>query len=121
MNTMTTAQRTRLAAQRQLDAYNTHDIDAFAACYTEDVQWFNLRTGELLGQGRATLHADYGAMFTAWPNVHATLTSRSVVGPVAFDREVVTGRGADPLHAMAVYDVNEHGLIAKVWFVIDTE
>ena len=120
MSPLTTPQRTRLAAQRQLDAYNAHDIDAFAACYTPDVQWFDLRTGECLGQGRALLHERYGEMFRAWPDVHATLTSRSVVGSVAFDREVVTGRGPTPLHAMAVYDVDAEGLIAKVWFVLET-
>lgn len=117
---MTTPQQlARQAAQRQLDAYNAHDIDAFVACYTEDVQLFNLISGQQTGAGRAQLRADYASLFERAPQVHAAVTSRTIVGNVAFDREVVTGRGGPPLHAMAIYEVNEAGLIAKVWFVVD--
>jgi len=109
---------TRDAAQRQLDAYNAHDIDAFAACYTEDVQVYDLKTNELRTSGRDALYKDYAALFERFPAVNATVTSRSIVGDVAFDREVVTGFGEAPVHAMAIYEVEPSGLIAKVWFVM---
>ena len=109
---------TRDAAQRQLDAYNAHDIDAFAACYTENVQVYDLKTNELRTSGRDALYKDYAALFERFPAVNATVTSRSIVGDVAFDREVVTGFGEAPVHAMAIYEVEPSGLIAKVWFVM---
>ncbi|MCA9526703.1 MAG: nuclear transport factor 2 family protein [Myxococcales bacterium] len=110
--------RTRAAAQRQLDAYNAHDINTFAACYHPDVRVFDLPTGALRMQGRAALHAAYGQMFAAWPAVHAALVSRAVVGRYAYDEEVVTGRGDTPVHAMATYEVDDEGLITQVWFVL---
>ena len=114
----TPEQRARQAAQRQLDAYNAGDLDAFVACYHEDVELCMLTTGEVRGRGRARLREDYSALFARCPELHATLTSRSVVGNVAFDREVVTGLRDAPVHAMAIYEVDEAGLIRRVWFVM---
>ena len=104
-------------AQRQLDAYNAGDIDAFELCYTEDVELYTLTTHELTGKGRSYLRQRYGELFTRCPDLHAALVLRSTVGNVVFDRELVTGTGGDPIHAMAVYEVNDEGLIAKAWFV----
>jgi hypothetical protein len=110
----------RRAAQAQLDAYNQGDIDAFVACYAEGVQIFDLRSGDLLGEGGDYLRETYGDLFARAPDLHATVTSRTVVGNVAFDHEVVTGRGdPEPLLAMAIYEVDGDGLIARVWFVVD--
>ncbi len=109
--------RARRAAQRQLDAYNAHDIDAFVACYHPDVEAFDLKTGEQQLCGRAQMHATYGEMFERAPEVHASVTSRSVVGNMAFDQELVTGRGTDVLRVMAIYEVDEDELITRVWFV----
>jgi len=110
--------RTRAGAQRQLDAYNTHDIAAFAACYHPEVQVFDLPTGAVRMVGRAALHAAYDQMFSTFPQVHAALVGRSVVGRYAFDQEEVTGRGDAVVHAMAIYEVGDDGLISRVWFVV---
>ena len=94
-----------LLAQRQLDAYNARDIDAFAACYAADVQIFDLHSGELR----------YGAQFERCPNLHAELTGRLVVGATAADQERVTGLTDGVVLALAIYEVRD-GLIQKVWF-----
>ncbi len=113
-------ERARQAAAKQLDAYNRRDIDAFAACFHPEVQLFDLKTGAPRGEpGRAALHATYGAVFARCTALHAEVTSRVTVGNVAFDREVVTGLRDDIVHAMAIYEVDEAGLITRVWFVID--
>lgn len=106
----------RRAAQAQLDAYNAQDIDAFVACYTEGVEVFDLKTGERSGQGREWMRAAYAEMFARYPDCRAQVTTRSVVGNVVFDHELVTGRG-EPLIVMAIYEVDPDGLIARVWFV----
>lgn len=110
-------ERARRAAQRQLDAYNTQDIDAFVACYHEDVEVFDLKTGALQMKGRAQMHESYGAMFERSPGVYASVTSRTIVGNVAFDHEIVSGRGNDLLKVMAIYEVDDDELIRRVWFV----
>lgn len=105
----------RKAAQNQLDAYNAHDIDAFVACYAEDVVIRDLQTGDVTGEGRAQMRTDYAAMFERFPEVHAAVTTRTVVGNFVFDHEYVTGRG-EPLLVMAIYEVADDGLILQVWF-----
>lgn len=120
MNEAPKSSRAARAAQRQLDAYNKRDIDAFAACFHPDVQLFDLKSGELRGEpGRAALHASYGAVFERCTELHAEVTSRAVVGNTAFDREVVTGLREHTVHAMAIYEVDEEELITRVWFVVD--
>lgn len=105
----------RRAAQAQLDAYNAHDVDAFIACYAEDVVIRDLATGEISMKGRDAMRTSYGEMFERFPEVHAEVVSRSVVGSFVFDHEVVSGRNR-PLRVMAVYEVDADGLIAQVWF-----
>ena len=109
----------RALAQRQLDAYNGHDLDAFAACYAEDVQVLRLATGQVLCQGRDALRAQYAELLAPTSTIHARLADRMVLGRFAVDLERVTGRGADDrtLGAIAIYEVNDDDLISRVWFI----
>lgn len=103
-------------AQRQLDAYNAHDLEAFVACYTDDVEVRDLRAGTLLMQGREAMRARYGPMFQR-PTLHAALMNRTVMGDdVAIDEERVRGLRDDEVHAVAIYE-RRGDLIARVWFV----
>jgi uncharacterized protein (TIGR02246 family) len=106
-------------AQRQLDAYNAHDIDAFMACYTEDVDVRDLRNGSVLMQGHDAMRARYGQMFATRPNLHAALVSRTALGEdVAIDHERVRGRKDDggESEVVAIYE-RRGDRIARVWFV----
>lgn len=111
-------------AQRQLDAYNAHDIDAFAACYTEDVEAFLLPTSERLFAGRDALIARYGPYFKA-QRPHAALTGRRVLGDMAIDFEQVVLADGSTLAAWALYQVQttavekgeQESLIRRIWFV----
>ncbi len=111
--------RTRASAQAQLDAYNARDIDAFVECFSPNVELFDLKSGASRGQGRAKMREDYGALFERASELCARVTHRGIVGNVAFDREVVTGLRDVPVHAMAIYEVADDGLISRVWFVIE--
>jgi len=103
-------------AQRQLDAYNARDIDAFAACYAPDVRVWDLHDGSLMFQGRDTLRARYGAQFERCPQLHAQLTGRLALEHTAVDQERVTGLvEGQVVHAIATYEVRD-GLIQQVWF-----
>lgn len=102
-------------AQAQLDAYNAHDIDAFAACYAEDVEVYDLG-GALRFRGVDALHATYARVFATKPALHAELVGRLVVGDTAVDQERVTGlRDDHEVHALAIYKV-AGGRITHVWF-----
>ena len=102
-------------AQRQLDAYNAHDLEAFAACYHEDVEVRDFPAQTLRIQGRAELRARYGPLFEKHPELHAELVQRSEQGAVVVDKERVTGMGSEVVFALAIYEV-EGDLIRRVWF-----
>jgi hypothetical protein len=103
-------------AQRQLDAYNDHDVEAFARCYAEDVEVLRLPGGEAVATGREELRRVYGDLFAKQPGRRADLVNRMECGRFCVDHERVhDGPGTPVRWAVAVYEV-EAGLIRRVWF-----
>lgn len=101
-------------AEKQLDAYNNHDLDLFCACFSDDVEVELLVEGDQLIQGMIAFRESYADRFSH-PDLHAKLLNRIAVGRVVIDEEEVTGLGDDILHVMAIYEI-EHGVIKKVRF-----
>src|ERR1700685_3110563 len=54
--------------QRQIDAYNQHDADTFAAAYAEDLRLYDLG-GELYLFGREALRERYAQVFRDAPQI----------------------------------------------------
>ena len=107
---------TTALAQRQLDAYNTHDIDAFCACFAEDVEAFALPSMELLFTGRAELRARYGPYFEKQQPQATLVRPRLSLGSLAIDAESVLMADGRTLEAIALYHV-EAGLIRRFWLI----
>ncbi|RZJ15185.1 MAG: steroid delta-isomerase [Acidovorax sp.] len=92
--------------QAQLDAYNAKDIEALLATYAPDAQQHVLH-GELLAQGHAALRPRFLARF-AEPDLQARLLSRTVMGSVVVDFELITRNfpeGLGTLEMLCVYEV----------------
>lgn len=103
-------------AQAQLDAYNAHDIDAFCACFAEDIEARTLPADTLLFRGREGLRARYAPYF-AQQRPQARLTvPRQVLGAMAIDNESVVLADGQTLEAIALYAV-AGGLIEKFWLI----
>lgn len=103
--------------QRQLDAYNAHDIDALMATYAEDIELFE-HPAKLLAAGAAQVRERQAARL-AEPNLHAKLIKRMVMGSIVIDQEVVTRtfpEGPGRIELIATYQVQE-GRISKAWFI----
>lgn len=100
--------------QRQLDAYNARDIDAFVITFAEDVEVYNSR-GELTMKGRQQLRNGYENMFKNTPNLHCNIEKRIVINNKVIDEERVIA-GDRRIHAVAIYEVVD-GKIRKVNFV----
>lgn len=103
--------------QRQLDAYNARDVDALLATYAEDAQMFE-HPSKLLASGSAALRERFVARFQE-PNLRATLLSRTVMGHIVVDHEIVTRtfpEGPGKMHLMMIYEV-QAGRIAKAWII----
>ncbi len=112
----------RRAAQRQFDAYNRGDIDAFAAAYSDDVVFIDKETEQVLCSGKAELIEKYGKLFAENPSLRCELISRTSTGSFVYDEERVTGHPIGKIvHAMATYHVNDEGLIDRVWITKEIE
>jgi hypothetical protein len=111
------ASKPETVVQRQLDAYNAHNIEAFMATYAEDAQLFE-HPSKLLATGAKEVRERFLARF-AEPNLHASLVERMIMGNVIIDHELVTRtfpEGAGKIELIATYEVH-HGRIAKAWFM----
>lgn len=92
--------------QAQLDAYNAKDIDALLATYAPDAEQYVLH-GERLAQGHAQMRERFLARF-AEPDLHARLLSRTVVGAMVVDCELITRNfpeGLGTVEMLCVYEV----------------
>lgn len=105
-----------LTVQRQLDAYNARDLDAFMAEYSDDVQLFRPPAPLPALVGKAAMAEHYATRRFNLPGLHATLVHRMVLGNKVIDHEHITGLGDAPVEAAVVFEVNPQGLICKVWF-----
>lgn len=106
--------------QAQLDAYNRHDAEAFAAAYAADAEVVELATGTVIAKGRAAIQAFYATRFQANPRLHGEAIHRLVQGAFVIDQERLTGaldpNGAErpPFTAVVIYHVKD-GHIAQAW------
>jgi hypothetical protein len=102
--------------QRQLSAYNAKDIEGLLATYAPDAEQYTLH-GERLAKGREEMRTRFLARF-AEPDLHARLLSRTVMGNVVVDLELITRNfpeGAGTLEMLCIYEV-ANGHIQKVSF-----
>ena len=97
--------------QRQLEAYNAHDIDAFAATYSDDVEIVQ-HPGIVRAKGKAALKSYYGPFLQRLKPV-ARVPHRTVMGDRIADVEAITLEGTEYCCAVAVYQVKS-GLISRV-------
>ncbi len=103
--------------QRQLNAYNARDVEAFMATYAEDAQQFE-HPSTLLVSGAAQLRERITARFHE-PNLHARLLRRIVMGQMVIDHEEVTRtfpEGTGKTELVAIYEVRD-GRIATARFI----
>lgn len=105
-----------IVVQRQLDAYNAKDIDAWLNTYAPDAKQFELG-GKLLAEGHAQIRTRTEQRFSE-PNLHVRLIRREVMGNVVIDYEDVMRtfpEGAGCIELVCVYVV-EHGKIQSASF-----
>jgi hypothetical protein len=103
---------------RQLEAYNAHDVEAFAAAYAEEVELYDFPSFLREPKGKAGLKVHYAQRFKENPDLHASAKGQILSGPYVIHREKVTGLAGskEPLEVVVIYLVKD-GLIQKVWFM----
>lgn len=104
--------------QRQLDAYNAHDMNAWLATYAPDAKQYEY-PNKLLAQGHDAIRERMVLRFQE-PNLHAHLRSRIVIGDLVIDHEDVARtfpEGLGKVEMVAIYQVTG-GRIASATFII---
>jgi len=101
--------------QRQLDAYNAHDLDRFVAEYADDVKVFRPPAAEPVLSGKAAFADHYARNRFTLPGLHADVVNRIVAGNKVVDHERIAGLGDGIVEAIAVYEI-DGGRIRTVWF-----
>lgn len=102
---------------RQLEAWKARDLETFMSCWRADACIFAF-PDQLLAQGEAQIRARYSVRF-AEPWHGAQLLHRLVVGRVVVDHERVTrscSDGPEQVMVIAIYEVDDAGLIASARF-----
>jgi hypothetical protein len=102
--------------QRQVEAYNAHDVNALVGTYSDSVVAQTLPDTSVM-RGKDLLREGSQGWFKQAPKVHADILHRVVLGSFVVDHEHITGTpGGTPLEAVAIYQVAA-GRIQRVWFV----
>ena len=104
INPDTLIKETPLAlVQRQLNAYNARNIDAFLEPYADDVELYTF-PDKLRYKGKAEMRKQY-AFFKDVPNLHCEIKERIIQGTTIIDKESVSGFGSKPTEATAIYKI----------------
>jgi imidazolonepropionase-like amidohydrolase len=105
--------------QRQLNAYNARDTEAFAATYAPAVSIRTLPETVPTAEGREAVRSRWGKAFRDNPDSAVRIAARITQGSFVIDQEVLVHRW-DPARTRpagtAVYEVRD-GLIQTVWFL----
>jgi imidazolonepropionase-like amidohydrolase len=100
--------------QRQLNAYNKGNIDAFLDTYSDDIELYTF-PDSLTSKGKDAMRKGYEAFFKKFPDLHCEIKNRIIYGNTIIDEEYVTGT-RKPFSSVAIYYV-ENGKIKKVHFL----
>lgn len=95
-----------VVVQAQLDAFNARDVEALMATYAPDAEQFALH-GERMAKGHEELRPRYLTRFEE-PDLHARLLSRTVIGNIVTDFELITRNfpeGLGTLEMLCIYEV----------------
>jgi imidazolonepropionase-like amidohydrolase len=101
--------------QRQLNAYNFRNIEAFLETYADDVEVYKDKD-QLLYKGKEELRKIYAELFDNSPGLHCEILNRIVQGNVIIDKERVQFAKGRVIEGVAMYQLEE-GRIKRVYFV----
>lgn len=100
--------------QRNLDAYNARDIEAFMKDYADDIKLYAY-PNTLQIEGKEAMRKGYENWFDSVPDLSTFIKKRIVIGNKVIDEEQVTANG-QIFNAVAIYEI-ENGKISKVTFI----
>jgi imidazolonepropionase-like amidohydrolase len=102
-----------MVIQRQVNAYNARNINAFLDTYADNIQLYNF-PDSLIGSGKEKMKEMYEGFFKSSNNLHCKIVDRIKLNNTIIDHELVTFNGKT-IEGVAIYEVKD-GKIIKVTF-----
>ncbi|MFK7771404.1 MAG: nuclear transport factor 2 family protein [Saprospiraceae bacterium] len=99
--------------QKNLDAYNSLDIETFMACFHADIKMYNFGIEKPSAQGLAEVRKIYQDLFKQSPKLYSTIIKRIIFENKVIDHESITGRlgNENPIEMVLIYEVEEQKII----------
>tara|TARA_R110002073_G_scaffold53840_4_gene138902 strand:- start:105304 stop:106479 length:1176 start_codon:yes stop_codon:yes gene_type:complete len=104
----------RFVIEKQLEAYNNRDINAFVKVYADDVKVYDYPRN-LRYEGVKELRRRYTAFFRNNKDLHCEIIKRIESGNTIIDEELVTASGRK-INGVAIYEIT-NGKISSVTFL----
>ncbi len=105
------SQTPREVVQKQLDAYNNHDIDAFMSVFSEDIELWTLGDTLPSVKGFTSVKKIYANLFERSPELYSEVLNRSIIGNKVIDYEKISGRSGrskgEILYLIMIYEVRD--------------
>ena len=112
----TISESPEMVIQRQLDAYNARDIEAFLETYADTIVIYDFPHQPTM-RGKEEVRTRYAKLFADVPNLYAEVKKRITIGNTVIDQEYVRA-GERFINAVAIYEVAD-GKIVRVTFIRD--
>lgn len=103
----------RFIVQKQVDAYNDRNIEAFANTFSDDVKVYDY-PNKLRYQGKKELIRRYAALFDNTPNLNCTIVKRIESGNKVIDEESVI-INERKVSGVAIYEVRNGKIITMTF------
>jgi len=100
--------------QRQVNAYNAHDLETFLSFYADTAVIYNF-PDKPMAKGKEEIRKLYTFLNTA-TGLHVSITNRSVINNKVFDHECATQAGHKLGEGEVIYYV-DHQKISKVYLI----
>ena len=101
---------------RQLDAFNRHDLEALSATFADGAALYDL-PDRVRQSGVAEIRKAYALAFANNPALKATISSRILQGRFVVDHETVSGfANESPVTEIVIYEV-VGGKVQRIWFL----
>ena len=104
-----------MLVQEQLNAYNAHNLTAFANTYADNAEIYDQPQTTASVKGKDQLIKEYD-FIKNMPLLHCKLLNRIVLENKVIDHEEITTGGGKPMHSVVTYVV-ENGRISKVYIL----
>ena len=106
--------------QKQLEAFNAHDLEAFLALYSDDLELAEVPAAAMEPRTKAWLREVYAERFKTNPDLHASAEAQMVSGEFVIEKERIKGRAGQKgaLDVVVIYQVKA-GKIVRMWELRD--